>query len=208
MVVQTLPMFPLSTVLFPGAVVPLRLFEPRYLKLFEDLLSGDKRFGIVLIERGTESGGGDVRFETACVAVLVGAAPQDDGTLMTINVGAERIKVVEWLEDDPYPRAVVTTLADGEADEEVVDLTEECRQLFTRVFALASELGADMGELPELSFDPVRAVFEMAHLAPLQALDQQRILEADDPQVRTRILRTVLGDLAETFRLELALGTR
>ena len=54
-------MFPLGTVLFPSGVLPLRVFEPRYRDMLEDLLSGNREFGVVLIERGSEVGGGEVR---------------------------------------------------------------------------------------------------------------------------------------------------
>ncbi len=56
-----LPMFPLSAVLFPYASMPLHVFEPRYRALMRDCLAGDPRFGVVLIERGSEVGGGDQR---------------------------------------------------------------------------------------------------------------------------------------------------
>ncbi|MEN3314917.1 MAG: uncharacterized protein V7605_1151, partial [Acidimicrobiaceae bacterium] len=54
-------MFPLGTVLFPGLALPLHVFEPRYQSLVQACLDGDGHFGIVLIERGSEVGGGDVR---------------------------------------------------------------------------------------------------------------------------------------------------
>ena len=62
---RRLPMFPLGTVLFPYAVLPLHVFEPRYRALTEHCLAGDGCFGVVLIERGSEVGGGDTRFAVA-----------------------------------------------------------------------------------------------------------------------------------------------
>ncbi|MGC2239594.1 MAG: LON peptidase substrate-binding domain-containing protein, partial [Acidimicrobiia bacterium] len=151
---ETIPMFPLSTVMLPGAVLPLRLFEDRYLEMFDDMMAGDRTFGVVLIERGTESGGGDVRFETGCLARMVGAAPQEDGTVMTVNVGSERLRIVEWLADDPYPKALVERLPDGDADTYVAASVEECVHLLTTIRALVSELGSDVGDTPELAEDP------------------------------------------------------
>jgi uncharacterized protein len=203
---EALPMFPLGMVLFPGAVVPLRLFEDRYLKLFDDLVAGDGRFGVVLIERGSESGGDDVRFATACVARMVGAAPQDDGSVMTVNVGSERIRIVEWLADDPYPRALVSVLDDGVPDIDVDRSVAASRALVSEIRGLLSELGGDIGESPELSADSVKAVFEIAHLLPIQPLDQQKILQGDDPLLRAETLRESLEALSEILRLELALG--
>jgi hypothetical protein len=199
-------MFPLGLVLLPGAVVPLRLFEDRYLKLFEDLLAGDRRFGIVLIERGAETGGNDVRAGTACVALMAGSSSQDDGTILTLNVGMERVRVVEWLDEHPYPRAIVEQLEDGVADPSVDAVVDECRSLLTTLRALASEVGADVGDEPVLSEDSIRATFQIAFLASLQPFDQQRILETDDPLVRAETLRGNLAEAVEMLRLELALG--
>ncbi|MGA7098236.1 MAG: LON peptidase substrate-binding domain-containing protein [Acidimicrobiia bacterium] len=204
---ETMPMFPLSTVLLPGAVLPLRLFEDRYLEMFDDMMAGDQTFGVVLIERGTESGGDDVRFETGCLARMVGAAPQEDGTIMTVNVGSERLRIVEWLAEDPYPRAMVERLPDGVSDTYVAASVEQCRTLLTTIRALASELGSDVGDAPELSDDPIRATYQLAHIAPLQSLDQQRLLEIDDPLTRAETLRRHLEAILEMLRLELAMGS-
>ena len=57
-------MFPLGTVLFPHAPLPLHIFEPRYRALVQECIDGDGEFGVVLIERGFEVGGGDTRFGT------------------------------------------------------------------------------------------------------------------------------------------------
>ncbi|WP_415830929.1 LON peptidase substrate-binding domain-containing protein [Janibacter anophelis] len=62
---DVLPMFPLGTVLLPGNPLPLQVFEPRYLAMLRDIAGGDGRFGVVLIERGFEVGGGDQRLRSA-----------------------------------------------------------------------------------------------------------------------------------------------
>ena len=72
-------MFPLSSVLFPGAELPLHVFEPRYRELTDDCLAGDGEFGVVLIARGSEVGGGDQRFGVGTVAHIEAASPFDDG---------------------------------------------------------------------------------------------------------------------------------
>ena len=72
-----IPMFPLGIVLFPTQLLPLHVFEPRYRAMTRDLLAGDGRFGVVLIERGNEVGGGDTRSDFGCVAQLVQARLED-----------------------------------------------------------------------------------------------------------------------------------
>lgn len=110
--VRRLAMFPLGSVLFPGLGLPLRVFEPRYREMIADCLDGDRSFGVVLIERGSEVGGGEVRLRVATVARILDVSLQDDGTLGVFSVGTERVEVLEWLPDDPYPVAIVAPLLD------------------------------------------------------------------------------------------------
>src|SRR6476659_11505422 len=105
-----MPMFPLGTVLFPHALLPLHVFEPRYRLMTQRVLNGDGEFGVVLIERGSEVGGGDTRFGVGTVARVVRAHELPDGGYVLATVGTRRFRVARWLADDPYPRAEVTDL--------------------------------------------------------------------------------------------------
>ena len=86
---RRLPMFPLGTVLFPHAVIPLHVFEPRYRALMQDCLDGDRRFGVVLIERGSEVGGGDQRAEVGTEGMITRAAELPDGRWVLEVTGRE-----------------------------------------------------------------------------------------------------------------------
>src|SRR5688572_25865098 len=98
-------MFPLGSVLVPGMVLPLHVFEARYRALVRDCVAGDGEFGVVLIERGSEVGGGDVRTDVGTVARIVQADEMPDGRFALGAVGVRRVRVQRWLDDDPYPRA-------------------------------------------------------------------------------------------------------
>ena len=100
-------MFPLGTVLFPHALLPLHVFEPRYRLMTERVLVDGGEFGVVLIERGSEVGGGDVRFDLGTVARIVRAQQLPDGGYALVTVGIRRIRVTCWLPDDPFPQAEV-----------------------------------------------------------------------------------------------------
>ena len=102
-----LPMFPLGMVLFPSLFLPLHVFEPRYRVLARHCMDGNREFGVVLIERGSEVGGNDVRTSVGTVAQIVDATELDDGRWVLGTVGTRRVRVHEWLTDDPYPRADV-----------------------------------------------------------------------------------------------------
>jgi Lon protease-like protein len=202
-----MPMFPLGTVLFPYGVLPLHVFEDRYRALVEVCLAGDHEFGVVLIERGSEVGGGDTRFEVGTVARIVEAGRFPDGRYALLTHGAARFRVREWLPDDPYPRADVELLDEREPAGDDTRRRASVEQHLRRLLALASELGASVpASEVALDRDPVRAGFEAGALAPIGALDAQRVLEIDDPSARLDALDALLTDTASLFELRLADG--
>ena len=87
------PMFPLGSVLVPGMILPLHVFEPRYRALVRDCTAGDGEFGVVLIERGSEVGGGDARTDVGTMARIVQADELPDGRFAVGAVGMRRIRV-------------------------------------------------------------------------------------------------------------------
>ncbi len=200
-----LPMFPLGSVLFPHGVLALRVFEPRYLQLMQDCLDGGKEFGVVLIERGSEVGGGDSRFDFGTVARIVEVAQLDDGHLAVIAVGDRPVRVEAWLPDDPYPQAFVVPatppdLAGGERD-----LVAQVEGGLRKVYALYSELGYDVGNQDfVLADNPTDAAFQVCALAPVGSLDAQRLLEAGTTEARLRGLAEWLVE--ETAVLEARLA--
>ncbi len=188
-------MFPLGTVLFPTLVLPLHVFEPRYRALVERCLDQpEPEFGVVLIERGSEVGGDDVRSSVGTVARILESQRFDDGRWALATVGVRRLRVLAWLEDDPYPRAEVE---DWSEDEPVVPLDSPYAavgRLLRRSLALAAELGdAAARATVELSDDPVVGSYQAAALAPLGTFDQQRLLA--EPGAVERLAR--LADLLE-----------
>jgi Lon protease-like protein len=206
---KPLPMFPLGTVLFPHATLPLHLFEDRYRALAETCLQGDGRFGVVLIERGFEVGGGDQRFGVGTVARIVEAARTPDGRYLLATVGTERFRVRKWLDDDPFPRAEIEVLDEPRrVPADAGARRDEVQRLLNRVLAMSAELGdraAPVGAAT-LDDDPVRASFEAAALAPIGPLDAQRLLEVDDASDRLERIEALLTDAAEVLELRLAGG--
>ena len=200
-------MFPLGTVLFPNAALPLHVFEPRYRALAETCLRGDGRFGVVLIERGREVGGGDSRFSVGTVARIVEAAGTPDGRYLLATEGVERLRVRNWLPDDPYPRAEVDILREPKrVSPQAREQRDIVERLLARVLALSGELGerTPTGDGAALDADPVRASFEAAARAPIGPLDAQRLLELDDPSDRLQQLEAMLQEAVEVLRFRLS----
>ena len=200
------PMFPLGSVLFPTRVLPLHVFEPRYRTLTADCLAGDGTFGVVLIERGSEVGGGDVRFPVGTLAHIVQAERFPDGRSAVVAVGARRLRVVEWLVDDPYPRARIELL-DDHADGDGTRAIAEVRALLREVYSLYARLGAAVDDVDvALDDDPVRASFEAAAASPIGPLDAQALLEVDDAVVRLEQLAERLTDEIRVLEFRLSGG--
>jgi Lon protease-like protein len=201
LVAVPLPMFPLGGVAFPGSVVPLRIFEPRYRQLATDLQRGDGRFGIVLIERGSEVGGGEVRTGVGTRMRVSEAQQFDNGEWAIVAVGEERIRVVTWLPDDPYPLALVETPSPDEPSSEANAMAESAVR---RALELAAQLGYEIPPVDDvLVADPATRQWQLAGLTPAGAVDRQRILAADTAERRAEVIATIALDAAEIFALQL-----
>ncbi|WP_374010095.1 LON peptidase substrate-binding domain-containing protein [Leifsonia sp. LS-T14] len=170
------PMFPLGSVLFPFVPIPLRVFEPRYLTMVGRLLDEDEpEFGVVLIERGSEAGGGDQRASVGTMARLVSAAARPDD-LLIVGVGTQRFTVERWVDEDPYPRAELSMLPELEWSEALAPLQAEAEAVVRRVIARVEEQYSDADI--ELSDDPVAAAWQLAAIAPLGEYDRYTLLRS------------------------------
>lgn len=170
------PMFPLGSVLFPHTPLPLRVFEPRYLTMIGRLLDEeDPQFGVVLIERGHEAGGGDLRSMIGTLARLVSVAA-GPGDLGIVAVGTERFTVDRWLEDEPHPLAELTFLPPLEWNNALLPLRVEAEAIVRRVLARVPDGRWDADT--ELSDEPLAAAWQIAAIAPLSEYDQQTLLRS------------------------------
>ena len=172
-----LPMFPLGNVLFPHMPLRLRVFEERYLIMLTELLKADDlRFGVVLIERGREVGGGDQRFGIGTIAEVL-QVTAGEGFVNLAAHGAERLEVIDWLDDAPYPRAEIRVLPDLVWDSGLESLREQADHVVRRTLAVASEFAENVWPSNiELSDEPVEASWQLAGIAPLGAIDQLALL--------------------------------
>lgn len=172
-------MFPLGSVLMPHMPTMLRVFEERYLVMLSRILADEPaEFGVVLIERGQEVGGGEHRFATGTVAQIT-ELDSAEGFVVLVAEGERRVEVEEWLDDDPFPRALVRTLPELHWDERLRPARERAEQVVRRALARASEhLDQEWSADVELADDPVAAVWQLAGIAPLEQLDRVRLLQS------------------------------
>ena len=195
-------MFPLGSVLLPGEVLPLHVFEPRYQQLVHDLLAADgpPEFGVTLIERGSEVGGGDQRSSVGTIARVLDMQALEGGRYRVVSVGVRRIVVLTWLDDAPYPRADVedwpdatpSTSASGSLSQSIAATMDRLRT----IHAAAAELGDPVpSNEVSLGDDPVLATYHLVSLSPLGAADRYRLLAAESPEQRVSLLGTALDDV-------------
>jgi len=203
-----LPMFPLSNVVFPYMLLPLHIFEERYRDLMADLQAVDEpEFGVVLIERGWEVGGGEERSDLGTVVRVLDAEEIEGGRWVAVTAGTRRIRVTRWLSDAPYPVAQVEDVKDLEVSDEAETLREAAFHAVRKVAALQAELGEPGAPLDfELASDPAIASYQACALSPIGPLDAQRLLAMDDPTSRLWELTELLYEQIGSLELQLAAG--
>jgi Lon protease-like protein len=194
-------MFPLGTVLFPHALLPLRVFEPRYRLMTERVLRGHGEFGVVLIERGSEVGGGDTRFDVGTLARVVRSQRLPDGGYFLTTVGTRRIRVTQWLPDDPYPQAEVADIEERLSDDAGGSAARgRARAALDEVCAFYRARDPRVPDLPAVADDAVQASYELAALAPMGPLDAQRVLETPTAAERLTLVAELLEDHLRLLR--------
>jgi Lon protease-like protein len=163
--------------------LPLRIFEPRYLKLLGDLMGSENpEFGVVLIERGTEVGGGDQRMQIGTIASVINIGTTEEFYGLE-SVGTQRFKVTTWLPDDPYPVAVIEFIPDLVWDDALLETKNQLEVRVRQLLAFASEItNLQFGAAVELSDDPMDACWQLAGILPIGELDQMDLLSSESAE--------------------------
>jgi Lon protease-like protein len=201
-----LPVFPLANPVLPTQILPLHVFEDRYRILMETLteFGAAAEMGVVLIERGSEVGGGDVRVTVGTVTHLIESERLPDGRWVAIFAGSHPFRIERWLDDDPYPQAIVEERADDDWDPADQGLLDGAEASVRQALRLARELGEPVGH-PEfrLSDQPAMAAWELCARAPLGPFDRQSLLEAGSRSERLELLDHLVTDASAllAFRL-------
>ena len=193
-----LPLFPLGTVLFPGGLIPLHVFEERYRRMVRDLLAGpddQRRFGVLAIRQGREVGSAGVQalHPVGCVARLRRVEPYDDGRFDIVGTGVQRFRLVAVDESLPYLQGEVELLEDP--------LGDPAEDLVLAVLSLLARYRASLGAGPDTDdrvADPTVLSFAVGADTVLDLAEKQRLLEM--PTVADR-----LGLAARLLRRETAL---
>ncbi len=200
-----MPMFPLGSVLFPSMPLTLRIFEERYLKLLGDLMSSDTpEFGVVLVSRGSEVGGGENRMTVGTIASVTEIGTTDE-FLGLESFGSRRFLVNDWLPDDPYPIADIEFIPDLMWDDNLMPALVHLESQVRKLLSLASEFGdLVFGADIELSDDPMSAAWQLVGILPIGELDRFDLLSSQSAEELLAQAYSIATSGVETVRAMLA----
>ena len=193
---EPLPLFPLNTVLFPGVVMPLHIFEDRYRSLVRDLIAlppdAAREFGVVAIKVGYEVGARGVHTiqRTGCAALVTEVTANVDGSFEIMVVGRRRFHVERLDPSQDYLRADVEWLSDadgGDSPTDALRLAGPARDLFEVYRDTVEELRGDDVLDGETPTDPVDLSYTLAASLVLNLAERQSLLEAPDVASRLRL---------------------
>jgi len=194
---QTVPLFPLGTVLYPGLVLPLHIFEERYRELVRDLLAGPepRQFGVIAIREGRETGISGVRalYSVGCTATLRQVEEQDDGRYNLVTVGTDRFQLLRLDDSRSYLQAEVELLADETGDEADAGLAVTAvREAFLDYLETLTQRGAARVNVPELPDEPILLSYVVAASVVADLPEKQALLAEPDAVRRLAAERALL----------------
>jgi len=195
---ETLPLFPLGTVLYPGLLLPLHIFEDRYRQLVRDLLDGPQpqRFGVIAIREGRETGvdGVTALHEIGCTATLCAVTERDDGGFDLVTIGADRFRLASLDHSRPYLQAEVEFLAEETGDPVAAAATAQAvRQAFHAYLDALVARGMTPISVPELPAAPAPLSYLVAGSVIADLPDRQALLAEPDALRRLTAERALLS---------------
>lgn len=205
-------MFPLEVALLPDQDLPLRIFEPRYVALVQHCVDSGDPFGVVLISRGREVGGDDSRCDVGVLSRITECVDQGANRYALSCRTGERIRVCQWLPDDPYPRATVQVWPDEPGDAvtsaQLRDVEDKVIGLFERIAEARGVVLPDrdvlLGYGETDADDAGQRLFTLASRIPLGAADRYSVLSAPSAADRLAAFSEAVVAVAEMVEFQLS----
>ena len=195
---ETLPLFPLGTVLYPGLLLPLHIFEERYRELVRDMLAGPepRRFGVIAIREGSETGADAVTalHDVGCTATLRRISERDDGRFDLVTVGTDRFRLLGLDHSRPYLQADVEFLPEQIGDPDAAGVAVQAVQRAFRGYVDAlNARGVTQVSIPDLPAEPIGLSYLVAASVIADLPDRQVLLAEPDAVRRLAAERTLLS---------------
>ncbi len=189
---KTIPLFPLNTVLFPGGILPLKIFEARYLDLVSECLRTNKEFGICLISSGDEVAGSAKCYEIGTMAKIIDWDKRDDGLLEIVVEGGQRFRLLD-------KRERANHLAEGDV---LLIEDDDCEEIPVQ-YQLLSDLLRQIAQKFELSYQTEHELYEnaswvgyrLSEVLPLESDERQALLEIDNVMIRLQHIQDAIEDV-------------
>ncbi len=177
---REIPLFPLQVVLFPGGVLPLHIFEPRYREMVTYCLDTDSEFGVVLINEGTETGGAAGPYRVGTATRILDVSHLPDGRMNIVTAGEYRFEILDVQDELPYLVAQVRLLDDEFALEvapAVKSLAEESAVLYQTYELLSSLLIFAWQPTEENPEHPLELAYQIGTRLRISLEERQLLLE-------------------------------
>ncbi len=176
-------LFPLNTVLFPGQVLPLHIFEDRYRLMIRQCLAEENPFGVVLIRRGLEIGETAEPYMVGTIARIRESTHLPDGTMNIVSVGMERFRIRRLIHDQPYLRGEVETFPMMESPDAaaVNALAHRVRQLAVRYIELIAEAAGLHIKVETVPDTPQQVGYLAAVAMQIDNKEKQSLLDSVSP---------------------------
>ncbi|MBI1884783.1 MAG: LON peptidase substrate-binding domain-containing protein [Chloroflexi bacterium] len=198
-----LPLFPLNTVLFPGAAIPLHVFEERYKLLTKRCLENNEPFGVALIRSGEEAGGPADPFPIGTTARIVRVQQAEEGRLNLIAVGGQRFRIQSLVHKEPYLVGEVDTL-DSVDENAARDLAGTVGSLFAEYYRLYLALSDQWTRAIGLPGSPADLSDFVAARLPVGLWVKQRLLETLSVPERLSLEVDILSDTIRNLTVRVA----
>jgi hypothetical protein len=184
-----IPIFPLNAVLFPGGLLPLRVFETRYMDMTRDCLKRDAPFGVCLIREGAEVGAPAVPEGIGCLATILEWDMQQQGILNIKTRGGQRFRILERRTGAQGLTSADIELIPPEASAAVPDEFSSCARLLEMVVV---DQGKPIFAEPHAFDDASWVGYRLAEILPVPLVAKQKLLELNDSLGRLSILQRFL----------------
>ena len=193
-----LPLFPLTTVLFPGMRLPLHIFEQRYQKLVADLLEQPepRQFGVIAIRKGRETGvdGVTALYDVGCVATVRQVDPREDGQFDLLTVGTQRFRLLRMDRSRPYFQGEVEPLDEETGDAAAAAYaTQRVQAAFRGYLNALADRGGGVIRVADLPDEPLLLSYVVGAAMIIDLPDRQSLLAAPDAVTRLRAERALLA---------------
>ena len=203
---RNLPIFPLNTVLFPNAQLPLQIFEERYKRMLNDIMESDSQFGVALIREGREVGGSATPHDVGTVARVTQVERIDSERFFVASVGVRPFRVLDIIRRRPYMVAEVEMLYDAGPDLDRDDpLVEDAIDTFSDYVRVVLGISGGWVRRTRVPSDPIALSYHIANSLQMDAADKQRLLEYESAEERLTAETDILKSNYNAIRRRMAI---